>query len=197
MAIRRAWKAWQRCGSGSDDGWKKRGCKKHIFTCRYVDMYLGSVLLAFPIKARTPGSAPRKRGLAWVRSSGLVGGRGFAVLCSSEETGKAVRSGHSCAAVSHQSEPTARAANAGQSQFPALAGSEGEGRGCAPPACKFQISDPKFQMAPAAEVARVPGVWRSEMLDICAAGRATSAESEYPIRRCSRVRRGNFAHAGG
>jgi hypothetical protein len=146
---------------------------------------------------KPPREAPRKLGLAWVRSSGLVGGRRYAVLCSSEETGKAVRSGHSCAAVSHQSEPTARAANAGQSQFSASAGSEGEGGGCALSARECQISDSTFQRTPAVEFPRVLGVWISGILDICAVGRAINAESEYPILGCSRVRRGNFAHAGG
>ncbi len=165
----------------------------------HADMLIciDAILFVSPDRAWAPGVARTKRGLAWVRSSGLVGGRSFAVLCSFQETGKAVRSGHSCAAVSHPSKPTARAANAGQSQFSASAGSEGEGGGCAPSARKFQMPDPKIQKAPAAKAARVLRFWRSGILDICAAGRAINAESEYPILGCSRVRRGNFAHAGG
>ncbi|MDB6116217.1 MAG: hypothetical protein JWQ62_3162 [Lacunisphaera sp.] len=48
----------------------------------------------------------------------------------SEDPGKAVQTGHSCAAVTHHRPPARRQARA-QSQFPTPVGGEGEGRGAA------------------------------------------------------------------
>jgi hypothetical protein len=94
---------------------RKRECndalfgKKHIFVFVCVDMFLGL-------------------GLDLVRSGAQGAPSPDVLFLNFAETGKAVKTGHSCAAVSHQTKPTARARRTGPKPIGITPG-EGEGRG--------------------------------------------------------------------
>src|ERR1035437_5918022 len=103
---------------------------------------------------------------------GRLGGRVPGVLSiNSTETEKAVKSGHSSAAVTHHRPPPAT--GGGQSQFPTGVGGEGEGRGAL--ARKFQVAsfqvtrgrllilDPWPLVLVRCAHMRSPNIWRSNL----------------------------------
>jgi|SRR5581483_4973750 len=144
---------------------------------------------ACPAEQASGGSGIAKKclekGIAVARRMGSLAG--FAVLSLLfEALGKAVKTGHSCAAVTHhRPPPRGRRAGKANRQRPVKARGEDAPR-CAMNKSKFQI--------PKRATAGKAASWGGELGVLYFARRARRyAESEHPTFERSRVRRGIFA----